>query len=155
MASIRYTPGEAGAYPPASEEAAVLAAVQDLLDAIPSRDLKKFLAPTMPCGGAQTIHNGEFETQTIQSLCEKIIDMPSGLAEYFIDPEVKIDRSGMLAMVWARNGVTLDGNVIIEGTNAMSLHKVGGSWKISSISDVSGPVEGKKEDVTKIYEGTK
>jgi hypothetical protein len=142
-------------YPADSEEGAALKVVQSLLDAIPARDLKTFLALTVPNGGAQTVHNGEFETQTIQSLCEKIIEIPGDLEEYFIDPEVMIDRTGQLAMVWARNEITMGGEVIIEGTNAMSLHKIGGSWKISSISDVSRPVEGKKEDVTNMYEGGK
>ena len=140
-------------YPTDSEEANILTAVQSLLDGVPTRDLKTILAPTIPHGGAQTIHNGEFETQTIQSLCEKIISMPGNLTERFIDPEVKIDSSGQLAMVWARNEVLLDGKVIIEGTNVLSLHKIDGSWKVSSISDVSGPVEGKKEDVTRMYKG--
>jgi predicted phage tail protein len=142
-------------YPADSEEAAVLTVVQSLLDAVPARDLKTLLAPTVPNGGAQTIHNDEFEAQTIQSLCEQLIAIPGDLEEYFIDPEVMIDRTGQLAMVWARNEITMDGKVIIEGTNAMSLHKIGGSWKISSISDVSRPVEGKKEDVTQMYEGGK
>lgn len=142
-------------YPAGSEEATILAVIQSLLSAVPKKDLKTLLAPTFPSGGAQTIHNGLFETQTIQSLCEKIISMPGDLAETFHDIEIRIDGTGQLAMVWANSKVMLDGNVIIEGTNAMSLHKVGGRWGISSISDVSRPVEGRKGDVEKIYEGAK
>lgn len=139
-------------YPAGSEEAAVLKVLHSLLEAVPSRDLKTLLVPTVPNGGAQTVHNGQFEVQSIQSLCEQITAIPGDVQEYFIDPEVKIDRSGLLAMIWARNDITMDGKVIVEGTNAMTLHKLEGSWKISSISDVSEAVEGQKEDVDKIYE---
>ena len=31
----------------------------------------------------------------------------------------------------------------MEGTNALTLHKVEGRWGVSSISDVSGPVVGR------------
>ena len=35
----------------------------------------------------------------------------------------------------------------------MTLHKVDGEWRISSVSDVSGAVERREGDVGKMYEG--
>ena len=53
----------------------------------------------------------------------------------FINPEVKL--VGNLAIVWTRNEVTLDGEVVIEGMHALSLHEIDGKWKISSIFDAA------------------
>ena len=81
--------------------------------------------------------------------------MPENLSESFHDIEIKINPSGQLALVWARSEVRIDGTLIMEGTDAMGLHKIEGEWKISSVSNVSRPVGGKEKDEEGIMEGMK
>ena len=86
-------------------------------------------------GGTATMRGTRLTIQTIKELCEAIAKMPGNLEERFINPEDKL--VGNLAMVWTRNEVTLDDEVVIEGMNALSLHKVDGKWKITNIFDAA------------------
>jgi hypothetical protein len=70
--------------------------------------------------------------------------IPGVKTETFSDIEIKIDKTDQLAMVWARSEISIDGVVVMEGTNALTLHKVEGRWGVSSVSDVSGPVVGRE-----------
>jgi hypothetical protein len=138
---------------PTTEEASILAVVKSLLSALPLNSLSALLAPTIPGGGAQTLRANQLTTQRIESLCSQILLIPGNKQETFHDIAVKIDRTGRLAMVWAESKVSMEGVVVIEGTNALTLHKLDGEWRISGISDVSRAVEGREGDVGKMYEG--
>jgi predicted heme/steroid binding protein len=48
--------------------------------------------------------------------------------------------------------VWLEGVVVIEGTNALTLHKIEGEWKVSSISDVSAAVEWREGEAQTLYD---
>lgn len=113
----------------------MLATVQSLLDAIPSKNIDKMLENTVPTAGTATMRGTDLTIQTIQSLCETIVKIPGDLEEKFTNPEVRI--SGNVAMVWATSEVKIDGKVAMAGTNALSLHNIDGKWKITSISDTA------------------
>lgn len=136
-----------------TDESLILSTVQSLLSAVPTNSLPTLLAPTIPEGGAQTLRDGVLSTQSISSLCSKILLIPGDKAETFHDIEVKIDPTRQLAMVWAASKVWMGGELVIEGTNALTLHKVEAEWKVSSISDVSAAVEGRVGEVKTIYGG--
>ena len=42
-------------------------------------------------------------------------------------------------MVWSRNEIEIDGQLVAVGCNVMSLHKMAGEWKITSVSDTAHP----------------
>jgi hypothetical protein len=44
-----------------------------------------------------------------------------------------------LAMVWAKTEITHDGTLVAVGCNAITLHKISGEWKITSIADTAHP----------------
>jgi hypothetical protein len=120
-----------------SEEKAVLDAIDALLSCLPSKDVSKALEVCLPSGGTATMRGTELSVQPIQNLIEFITTIPGPVEERFIDPEVRIYED--LAMVWSKNEVKLDGNVISVGMNVISLHKIEGRWKITSIADTAKP----------------
>ena len=44
-----------------------------------------------------------------------------------------------LAMVWSKNEIKIDSKLVAVGCNAITLHKVAGEWKITSIADTAHP----------------
>jgi len=44
-----------------------------------------------------------------------------------------------LAMVWSKNEVMVDGKLVAVGCNGITLHKIDGEWKVTSISDTALP----------------
>ncbi len=83
------------------------------------------------------MRGAQLQISTIEDLCHSICQIPGDKEERFIEPEVKVSPNGNLAMIWAKNEIKLDGQVVSEGVNAISLHKVDGQWKITSISDTA------------------
>lgn len=118
-----------------TETAAVLACIQGLLGGLPGNDPAKMLAHCHPLGGVARMRDGQLVVETIETLIKSIADIPGLKEENFIDIEVRIHED--LAMVWAKNEVKVDGKVISVGYNAISLHKMAGDWKITSISDTA------------------
>ena len=100
---------------PTAEEAIILAVVQSLLSAVPLNSLSALLAPTIPGGGAQTLRANQLSTQSIESLCSRILLIPGNKTETFHDIDIKIDRTGRLPMVWVESKVWMEGVVVVEG----------------------------------------
>ena len=82
----------------------------------------------------------KLQVGTIEDLINSICQASGDKEERFIEPEVKISPDGNLAMIWAKNEFGLNGQVISEGVNAISWHKVGGEWKITCVSDTAPAV---------------
>ena len=81
------------------------------------------------------MRGADLTVQTIQDLFEGIARILGSLEERVFDPEVRLYDN--LAMVSARSEVIVDSEVARAGTNAISLHKIDGEWKITSISDTT------------------
>jgi hypothetical protein len=195
---------------PSSDEAAVLAVIEGLLDAVPSKDAASLLRYCHPgCGAARMRGPGQLLVETLEQVCHGISGLQDEVWERFVEPDVKVSSpflfffsrpphhhfpflgwkrrgfwvwriekmagrsegvregnlisrwrssendlgkgSGMdlanssrqihndLAMVWSKNEVMVDGKLVAVGCNAITLHKIGGEWKITSISDTALP----------------
>jgi hypothetical protein len=70
---------------PSTDEAAIRTTIHSLLSAVPHNSLPDLLAPTIPAGGAQNLRAGVLSTQSIESLCSKILLIPGNKAETFHD----------------------------------------------------------------------
>jgi len=72
-----------------SETTAVLAVVQSLLDAIPSKNATKLLANCHPSGCCARMRGMDIQFGTIKDLADSIASLPGEVEDRFIDPEVK------------------------------------------------------------------
>ena len=75
---------------PGSEEAAVLAVVEALLDAVPSKDSAKLLSYCHPSCSAARMRGPELLIETIEKVCTDIGAMEGELWEGFVEPDVKV-----------------------------------------------------------------
>jgi hypothetical protein len=75
---------------PGSEEAAVLAVVEALLDAVPSKDPAKLLSYCHPGCSAARMRGPELLVETLEKACTSIGAMEGELWEGFVEPDVKV-----------------------------------------------------------------
>ena len=82
---------------PGSEEAAVLAVVEALLDAVPLKDPAKLLSYCHPNCSAARMRGPELLVETLETVCKAIGDMGGELWEGFVEPDVKVCLAFQLA----------------------------------------------------------
>jgi hypothetical protein len=75
---------------PGSEEAAVLAVVEALLDAVPSKDPAKLLSCCHPGCSAARMRGPELLVETLETVCKSIGAIEGELWEGFVEPDVKV-----------------------------------------------------------------
>jgi hypothetical protein len=83
---------------PGSEEAAVLAVVEALLDAVPLKDSAKLLACCyLGCSAARK-RGPELLVETLEAVCTSITAIEGELWEGFIEPDIKVCFTSQLAV---------------------------------------------------------
>ena len=119
--------------PPSGEEAAILAPVQTVLDAIGSGDRTALLGAVRPEGMATGVITRADGTRRIAriSWADFATSIGSGserVAETLTDPVVEFD--GDIAMVWSPYVFTIGGRVHHCGFDHFDLIRENGTWKI-------------------------
>jgi hypothetical protein len=89
-ASIQPTISISNPPDPGSEEAAVLAVVEALLDAVPSKDPAKLLLSCHPSCSAARMRGPELLVETLETVCKSIGAIEGELWEGFVEPDVKV-----------------------------------------------------------------
>jgi hypothetical protein len=82
---------------PGSEEAAVLAVMEALLDAVPSKDSAKLLSYCHPGCSAARMRGPELLVEALETVCTSIGAMEGELWEGFVEPDVKVCFTSQLA----------------------------------------------------------
>jgi len=76
---------------PSSDEAAVLAVIEGLLDAVPSKDAASLLRYCHPgCGAARMRGPGQLLVETLEQVCHGISGLQGEVWERFVEPDVKV-----------------------------------------------------------------
>jgi len=118
-----------------SEKKAVLAAVQELFDAMKAGDAEKAAEVLVIEGQFLSVRPGESEDATVirAQSNEVFLDQLAGAENEWLermwDAEVKIH--GNLAMVWTPYDFHRDGEFSHCGIDALDLIKVDGTWKVA------------------------
>ena len=123
--------------PPGTEEAAVMAPVQAVLDAIPTRNKDAVMAQLLPGGSATVAVERPHGTRSVRRMTwdKWGANMKPG-PERFVETQGRpaIETDGDMAMVWAPYRFTVDGKLSHCGYNHYSLVRDAGRWKIASIA---------------------
>lgn len=123
--------------PPGTEEAAVMAPVQTILGAIPTRDRAAIEAQLMPGGSATVASEKPDGTRQVRRLswADWLGAFKPGndrIAETQGMPAVEID--GDIAMVWAPYTFTVNGRPQHCGYNHFDLVRDAGRWRVANIT---------------------
>ena len=121
--------------PPAPEEQAVLAPINQLFAALEAGDSAGVLRVVYPDGrvtavGALRTGNGLRQESWTQFAAR--LKLGEGFRESISDPAIEID--GDIAMVWAPFVVRVDGKVGNCGVDHFDLVRANGAWKVMNIS---------------------
>ncbi|MES2288507.1 MAG: nuclear transport factor 2 family protein [Pseudomonadota bacterium] len=129
-------PKGTGLPPPTVDEAAVLAPINRLFDAMARRDAAALMAELRPEGGATVaIEAPEGRAIGHKSWAEFAKTLGPGTQKFeerLIDPMVDID--GDIAMVWSRYVFLIDGKLSHCGMDHFDLVRENGSWKILNLT---------------------
>ena len=121
--------------PPASEEAAVLAPINQLFAAFEAGDSAGVLRVVYPDGrvtAVGTLRTGTGLRQESWTQFAARLKPGQGFRESISDPAIEID--GDIAMVWAPFVVRVDGKVSNCGIDHFDLVRANGAWKVMNIS---------------------
>lgn len=127
----------AAAPAPSSDEAAALAAANQLLGRLTGKDPAQMVALTLPEGGATAMADGPDGKPALRhfSWTDFFSHLPKDkpiVEEHMRDPLVRVD--GNVAMVWGRYDVTVDGKFLHCGTDHFDLVRVDGRWRILNVT---------------------
>jgi len=127
----------AAAPAPSADEAAALAAANQLLGRLTGKDPAAMQALTLPEGGATAVATGKDGKQVVRHFtwAEFFAHLPKDkpvVEEHMIAPLVRVD--GDVGVVWGRYTVTVDGNFLHCGTDHFDLVRVDGKWRILNIT---------------------
>jgi hypothetical protein len=119
-----------------SEEKAVIAPLQALLDGLAKRDKDLMAAQLLPGGSATLMRNGKPVQLAFDAFVERL-SAPGTDAreELIIQPLVRIDDN--IAIIWTRFEFRTNGKLDHCGTDVVNLVKVEGHWLISALGDTS------------------
>jgi ketosteroid isomerase-like protein len=121
--------------PPAAEEQAVLAPINQLLAALEAGDATGVLRVVYPDGrvtAVGTLRSGTGLRQESWTQFVARLEPGEGFRESISDPAVEID--GDIAMVWAPFVVRVDGKVSNCGVDHFDLVRANGAWKVMNIA---------------------
>jgi len=121
--------------PPAAEEQAVLAPINQLFVALEAGDSTAVLRVVYPDGRVTAVgalRSGNGLRQESWSQFAARLKPGEGFRESISDPAIEID--GDIAMVWAPFVVRVDGKVGNCGVDHFDLVREAGAWKVMNIS---------------------
>ena len=121
--------------PPAAEEQAVLAPINQLFSAFESGDSAGVLRVVYPDGRVTAVgalRTGAGLRQESWTQFAARLKPGEGFSESIFDPAIEID--GDIAMVWAPFVVRVDGKVSNCGVDHFDLVRANGAWKVMNIS---------------------
>jgi hypothetical protein len=119
------------------DEAAALAAANQLLGRLTGKDPAEMEALTLKEGGATAIVTSTDGKTVLRHFAwpEFFAHLPKDkpiVEEHMRDPLVRVD--GDIATVWGRYEVTVDGKFLHCGTDHFDLVRVGGRWRILNVT---------------------
>jgi hypothetical protein len=122
---------------PSADEAAALAAADQLLGRLTGKDPAAMEALTLPEGGATAVAVGQDGKPVLRHFtwAEFFAHLPKDkpvVEEHMRNPLVRVD--GDVAMVWGRYEVTVDGRFLHCGTDHFDLVRLDGRWRILNIT---------------------
>jgi hypothetical protein len=121
-----------------TDEKAVLASFQALMDGLGSRDKAAMMKTLLPGGSATLLRDGKPVQMSFEELTDRLSKPgPQSHEERIHDALIHVD--GDLAVLWAPFDFLLDGKVDHCGMDTATLFKVQGEWLIASIADNSHP----------------
>jgi hypothetical protein len=121
--------------PPAAEEQAVLAPINQLFAALEAGDSAAVLRVIYPDGrvtAVGTLRSGTGLRQESWTQFAARLKPGEGFSESISDPAIEIDRD--IAMVWAPFVVRVGGKVSNCGVDHFDLVRANGAWKVMNIS---------------------
>jgi hypothetical protein len=121
--------------PPASDEQAVLAPINQLFAAFEAGDSAGVLRVVYPDGrvtAVGTLRTGNGLRQESWTQFAARLKPSDGFQERISDPAIEVD--GDIAMVWAPFVVRVGGNVGNCGVDHFDLVREAGTWKVMNIS---------------------
>ena len=117
-----------------TEERAVLASFQALLDGLGKRDKAAMMAQLMPGGSAVLMRNGKPAQMTLDMLADRLSQPgPDSHEERIHNAVVHVD--GDVATLWAPFEFLVDGKIDHCGRDIANLIRVDGHWIIAAIED--------------------
>lgn len=120
----------------ASDEKAVVARLQALLDGLAKRDRAMMAAQLLPGGGATLMRKGKPVQMTFEAFVDRLSTPGTDTREERIhNPLVRVDRD--IAIIWTPFEFLTNGKVDHCGTDIVNLVKVDGQWLISFVADTS------------------
>jgi Putative lumazine-binding len=124
------------ATPATTEEQAVMAPINGILEGLTQRDHAKVRDQLLPGGMATLIRDGKTLQIHFDAFVERIPTTGTvKLEERLYDPQIRIDDD--IAVVWSPYTVFFDGKIDHCGTNIFSLIRRDGRWLISNVADNS------------------
>ncbi len=116
------------------DEAAVLAPVNAMFDAMSKRDAEAIKKPLLAGGTLVLMRDGKPVRMTFEDFAARVATPgKERIEERIHDPLVRIDHD--LAVVWAPFEFLVDGKVDHCGTDLFNLVRTDGEWRIASIAD--------------------
>jgi quercetin dioxygenase-like cupin family protein len=120
--------------PSSTEERAVLASFQALLDGLGKRDKAAMMAQLLPGGSAVLMRNGKAAQMSFEMLADRLSQPGADSHEERIrDAVVHVD--GDVATVWAPFEFLVDGKIDHCGRDIANLVRIDGHWIIAAIAD--------------------
>jgi hypothetical protein len=119
-----------------SDEKAVIAPLQALLDGLAKRDRALITAQLLPGGSATLMRNGKPVQMSFDAFAERLSAPGTDTREERIfNPLVRVDHD--VATIWTRFELVVNGKLEHCGTDIVNLVKVDGRWLISFVGDTS------------------
>jgi hypothetical protein len=119
---------------PSTEETAVLASFQALLDGLGKRDKTAMMAQLLPGGSVVLMRNGKPAQMTLEMLADRLSQPGAESREERIHNAV-VHVDGDVATVWAPFEFLVDGKIDHCGRDIANLIRVEGRWIIAAIED--------------------
>ncbi|HEX3951278.1 MAG TPA: nuclear transport factor 2 family protein [Steroidobacteraceae bacterium] len=117
-----------------SEEKAVLASFQAMLDGLGKRDKAAMMAQMLPGGSAVLVRKDKPAQMTFEMLTDRLSQPgPASHEERIHDAVVHVD--GDVATVWAPFEFLVDGKIDHCGRDIANLVRIDGRWIIAAIED--------------------
>jgi hypothetical protein len=117
-----------------TEEKAVLASFQAMLDGLGKRDKAAMMSQLLPGGSAILMRKGKPAQMTFEMLTDRLSQPGTGIHEERIHNAV-VHVDGDVATVWAPFEFLVDGKIDHCGRDIANLIRVDGRWIIAAIED--------------------
>jgi hypothetical protein len=122
---------------PSTDRAEVLAAVQELFDALGARDAQRLMTRVVPEGTITAHGPSGIRPQRWQDWANGLANGTERLEERMHNPQVRID--GNMASVWAEYSFYVNGRFSHCGVDLFDMAKVAGRWRALNLSFTMRP----------------